>query len=288
MWVLSAANGYPYNIDIYCGKSLDEQSLLGSRVVSNLLNVVHNPSAHVVFFDNIFTSYQLMADLTDKGFRACGTIRDNRTGKCPLPANSVMKKQERGSYDFRSDGKVICMRWNENSVVTVASNHFVVKPLQTAHRRMKGQKSKSVKQPNAIRMYKQGMGGVDVLDRILSTYRPRLRAKKWWWNLFANGLNMAVVAAYRFYQYLHPEEQITYLNFRRSTAISLVKAQPPRLRLGGPTAPTVESVRFDGINHILDSCEQGRCVVCSKNTRLRCVKCAKRLHKLCSAVYHAK
>uniref|UniRef100_A0A915IZU4 Uncharacterized protein n=1 Tax=Romanomermis culicivorax TaxID=13658 RepID=A0A915IZU4_ROMCU len=36
-----------------------------------------------------------------------------------------------------------------------------------------------------------GMGGVDLLDRLLGSYQPKLRSKKWYWNLFAKGLNMA-------------------------------------------------------------------------------------------------
>ncbi|KRY24125.1 hypothetical protein T03_13122 [Trichinella britovi] len=47
------------------------------------------------------------------------------------------------------------------------------------------------------------MGGVDILDKLLSSYRPRLRSKKWWWNLFSNALNLAVVAAWRLHRELH-------------------------------------------------------------------------------------
>ena len=240
------------------------------------------------YLTTFFTSYELLAELSDKGVRACGTVRENRTNKCPLPSNAVMKKAERGSFDFRSDGKVLCVKWNDNSPVTVASNHFGVNPVHTAYRRAKGTKAKEVKQPHAIRMYNAGMGGVDLLDRMLASYRPRLRARKWWWNLFSNGLNMAVVASFRFYQYLHPGQLSNHLAFRRSIAMSLLKARQPRAKLGGPTAPVVESVRYDGISQLLVSSEQGRCVICSKNTRLHCSKCRKRMHKICSTFYHAK
>ena len=77
-----------------------------------------------------------------------------------------------------------------------------------------------------IRKYNEGMGGVDVLDRMLVSYRSCLRSKKWWWNLFSNGLNMAVIAAFCFYQYLYPGDGTTHLNFRRNVAASLLKAQP--------------------------------------------------------------
>ena len=48
--------------------------------------------------------------------------------------------------------------------------------------------------------YNKYMGGVDLLDRFLSEYRPQLHSKKWWWCLFANFLNMSVVAAWRLHK----------------------------------------------------------------------------------------
>ena len=288
LWMLCSSDGYPYNVQIYCGKQSDDNSPLGTRVVTQLLECVTQPSAHIVYFDNFFTSYHLLKHLATMNIRAVGTIRDNRTSHCPLTSAAVIKKQDRGSYEYKSDGQVACVRWNDNSVVTLASNHIAVNPVKTAKRRVKAVKAKEVPQPYVVHKYNKGMGGVDVLDRMLASYRPRLRSKKWWWNLFSNGLNMAVVAAYCFYKYLHPQEAITHLNFRRTIAVSLLKAQPHRLRLGGPTMPTVSTVRYDGVNHYLESCTQGRCVLCQRNTRLQCIKCNKRLHKICSNVYHSK
>ena len=90
------------------------------------------------------------------------------------------KKKPRGSYDYRSDGTVLCAKWQDNTVVTAASNYYTVNPIQIAERRVKSEKNKSVDQPNLIKMYNNGMSGVDVCDRLLSAYRPRLRSKKWW------------------------------------------------------------------------------------------------------------
>jgi len=46
-----------------------------------------------------------------------------------------MKKDDRGSYDYRSDESgLVVVRWNDNSVVTVASNAIGVKPVAQAKR----------------------------------------------------------------------------------------------------------------------------------------------------------
>ncbi|KRY08585.1 hypothetical protein T12_9365 [Trichinella patagoniensis] len=55
-----------------------------------------------------------------------------------------------------------------------------------------------------VRRYNTSMGSVDISDK-LSSYRPRLRSKKFWWNLFSNALNLAVVAAWRLHRELHQE-----------------------------------------------------------------------------------
>jgi len=54
------------------------------------------------------------------------------------------------SYDYRSDGQVACVRWNDNSVVTLASNHVGVKPVKSARRRVKAVKAQEVPRPYVV------------------------------------------------------------------------------------------------------------------------------------------
>ncbi|KAK3889958.1 hypothetical protein Pcinc_006110 [Petrolisthes cinctipes] len=245
----------------------------------DMLQPVVNKGNHVVFFDNFFTIHTLLIELTKQGFRPCGTIRDNRTGGCPLVAKKEFDKKERGSHDYRSDDTVLCARWNDNSVVTIASNYYGVNPMQKVNRWVKKEGKKTVPQPYLISMYNKGMGGVDVCDRMLSSYRPRLRSKKWWWNIFVQLLNLSVVASFRLYQHVNPDARVSHKDFRREIARTLVRVRTSRKRQGGPTPPVPKAVRYDGINHFLQQCSQGRCYECKKNRRLQCSKCEKRLHK---------
>jgi hypothetical protein len=130
------------------------------------------------------------------------------------------------------------------------------------------------------------MGGVDLLDRLLGSYRPQLRSKKWYWNLFANGLNMAVVAAWRLHCHLHGKESQSHLEFRREIVLVALKTglESYRSRKGGPTSKLPAAVTSS--RHFLSSTTQGRCVVCQKNTKKMCGFCEKRMHELCFPVYH--
>ena len=135
-----------------------------------MLSPVSNPNQHVVFFDNFFTNYALLINLAGENVRACGTIRDNRTNYCLLISKKDCKKQPRGTFDFRSDGSVVCIKWNNNCPVTVASNYYGVYSIQKVKRRVKEQK-KTVDQHFLIKMYNKRMEGVDVYDRLLLSYR---------------------------------------------------------------------------------------------------------------------
>lgn len=116
-WVLASATGYcffyiPYadNNNADCG--------LGENVVLRLLENISDPTQHNVTFDNFFTSHKLLCILTDKGYFATGTVRDNRTNHALLDDLKVMKKKPRGSSDFcfEKNNKIIAVRWNDNSV----------------------------------------------------------------------------------------------------------------------------------------------------------------------------
>ena len=72
--MLCGSDGFPYNFEIYCG----------SHMINTMLEPVVNTNCHVVFFDNFFTSHKLLIDLTERNFRACGTVRENRIGLCQI------------------------------------------------------------------------------------------------------------------------------------------------------------------------------------------------------------
>nr|CAI5865056.1 unnamed protein product [Callosobruchus analis] len=86
-WMLCSSTGYCYNFDTYCGAVVGNQKTsalpLGSKVVLQMLDVVAVPSDHEIFFDNYFTSYSLMQTLKEKGFRATGTVKENRIKNVP-------------------------------------------------------------------------------------------------------------------------------------------------------------------------------------------------------------
>ena len=295
LWALCSYDGYPYHVDIYCGKSAVADGPLGERVVMKMVDVVKCNSAlnrHHLFFDNFFTSHRLLTNLSDKKVCATGTIRENRTNGASsvLMSKVVMKKKERGYFDFVCDGKVYVAKWNDNATVCVASNCLTHEPTHVVRRYVKRNPNQAVTQPHLIHRYNQGMGGVDIMDRLLSTYRPMLRGKKWWWPLFLNVINLTVVAAWRVYNNLHGGE-LDHLGFRRQVTICLVKITRPLVDYGRP-ATLPDDVRYGGIGHTLQHVSEGRCRVCGKNTKKACSKCDARLHsdrgKTCFNSYHTR
>ena len=153
---------------------------------------------------------------------------------------------------------------------------------------VKGQPGKTqVNQPRMIANYTAGMRGVDLMGRLLGAYRPQIKGKKWWWPLFVNALNMAVVASWRLHCAVHNKDQLQHLEFRRQVVLGLLGAVS-RQRLGGPTAAVNEDVPFDGYQHYLEAATQGRCANCGSNTKKKCTKCDKRLHEICVALYDDK
>lgn len=162
VWMITGADGYPYMLVIYQGKVDGQNSNepLGTRVVKLLLEVVQdisNPVDHYIFMDNFFTSHSLLAELRTMQFKATGTMRQNRTGGAAklLDSDKDLKKKGRGTFDYRSDGNVYIAKWQDNSSVTIGSNHFTHEPLQTTKRRIK-RDTLDVVQPNLIKQYNLG------------------------------------------------------------------------------------------------------------------------------------
>ena len=78
VWVPGdSTNGYFSQIDVYTGKGEGRVEVHGAHVVKKLTKDRKNENHHV-FFDNYFTSYQLLEDLEKDGIYGCGTGRKDR------------------------------------------------------------------------------------------------------------------------------------------------------------------------------------------------------------------
>ena len=101
IWCICGNDGFPYQMKIYQGKEDNRESLpLGTKVVNDLLDVIISKSditCHELYFDNFFTSYKLLSELSDKGVRATGTVRETRIANATkrlLAARISKKKKE--------------------------------------------------------------------------------------------------------------------------------------------------------------------------------------------------
>ena len=200
-WVICSDDGYPFKVILYQGKAVGNREVpLGTRVVKELLEVLTDTRRHDVYFDNFFTSLTLLEDLKTKSLPATATIRSNRLRGLPLPSNKQMEKKERGFMSVRSTSDVCAVRWADNKVVAVASNHLTHEPNRNCKRYSRVKKARiNVPQPHLIRKYNAYMGGVDQLDGYLNNLRPCIGGKKWYWIQLINLVRLLQVAAYRFF-----------------------------------------------------------------------------------------
>ena len=182
-WALCSSSGYMISFQIYAGKDNEDKvkefGLDGSVVVFLLISAeIPSDRGFKVFFDNYFTTVKLLSHLAENGICATSILQENRTKKCPLRNQKEMKKEKRGTHDFRSCGNVMLVRWNDNSVVTAGTNYENLVMTTTTRWSSEKKGKVSIPQPLVMSSYNKGMGGVDQLDQMVASYRTRMRHKK--------------------------------------------------------------------------------------------------------------
>ena len=225
LWVAAALLGYATEFYPYMGKDFFDSDLrLRGSVVDKLTNSLpkHAGSNYHIITDNFFTSPQLLRSLREKGIAATGTVRLNRVENVPLKPVKEMEKLERGSADVGIDdnAKIAFVRWKDNKVVTVLSSKYGLNPTAKIKRYIKEKKDRvDIEQPQCIKKYNKGMGGVNRLAQNIATYIIAHRSKKWWWSIFRFCVDLCANKAFQIYR--HQKENsgqnpLYLLGFRRS------------------------------------------------------------------------
>uniref|UniRef100_A0A0L8I1H8 PiggyBac transposable element-derived protein domain-containing protein n=1 Tax=Octopus bimaculoides TaxID=37653 RepID=A0A0L8I1H8_OCTBM len=103
-----------------------------------------------IYFDNYFTSIQLMEKLFEKEICASRTCRENRTARCPFKMKTEMKACPRGTADFKSTLKIVAVKWKDNNDVVLPSNFETYKMSTVEHYDRPQKKYVPILQPESI------------------------------------------------------------------------------------------------------------------------------------------
>ena len=105
VWVLGdSSNGYFSKFKVYTGKQEARENGLGEHVVKTLTRGLETKKHHV-FFDNFFTSTNLLEDLHKDGIYGCGTLREDRKNIPPELKKPKLKKR----YNMVKVGVCVCV-----------------------------------------------------------------------------------------------------------------------------------------------------------------------------------
>ena len=196
VWCLNTDDGYLVTFDLYQGLTYEGNELnekvfgkCAATVLKNIDSLSEDKRSlpYNIYFDNLFTSFQLLRELKDRKYGATGTIRANRCKHCPLKSVDVMNKQKRGTAEFATDkvNKIMICRRMDNAVVSVASTVHTNNASSKVKRYSQRQKKNvEVDCPKIVQEYNQHMGGTDRLNQNVNKYRIAIRGKKWYWCIF--------------------------------------------------------------------------------------------------------
>lgn len=180
VWSFNTPSGYLINFEIYQGRnprSNPEYEKAFGKPTAPMIQMIEELGEkrslrYNFFFDNLFTSKNLLTTLKCNGFGGTGTMRENRiSADCPLTSKKAMEKRSRGEYSSTLDREngILYVRWTDSKVVTVASTCFGIQPIKSVDRFSK-QHSRiiQVPRPDLILKYNQSMGGTDQMDNNIS------------------------------------------------------------------------------------------------------------------------
>lgn len=198
-WVAADAKTYYVcNMQVYVGRDRNctKEIRQGERVV---MEMTEGLDGRNVTCDNFFTSHRLAAQLKrERKMTIIGTMRKNRKEIPPLLLDMSRKPTHHTEvlYDHRLRGCMISYVPKRRRFVTV---------LSTYHSSVEIDQADPKKKPNIIKLYNQTKGGVDVLDKLVSTYRSKRKHNRWSAAMFEHLLDLSAVNAYIIYIEIFPE-----------------------------------------------------------------------------------
>lgn len=154
-WVRADESSFVCEFQVYTGKTESIEKMLGSHVVKDLTRDLVDRNHHV-YFDNFFSSVDLMISLKSEKMFACGTVGKNRAklSKSQIPGKNLKK----GDSEFQiSNSGNRWVKWMENRAVFFLSNYHNPCELTVVNCRQKDGSLKTINCPVMCSDYNKHM-----------------------------------------------------------------------------------------------------------------------------------
>lgn len=189
-----------------------------------------------MYFDNFFSSVDLLLDLLRVGLYGCGTLRSDRKG-FPKDLKPLVKKGlgQRGEFRVKQDKNLTISLWQDNRPVVVIATNSDPSQTTTVARKGRDGSTSSIPCPLSVNLYNKFMGGVDRNDQVRQYYSIRLKGRKYykyiWWFL----LDVAITNAYILCKSDTDLSVPSVKEFRVDLAKALIANYCSRKRAGRPS-----------------------------------------------------
>lgn len=143
--------------------------------------------------------------------------------------------------------------------------------------------------PSILVAYNKHIGGVNLAVMLIELYRTPVKAKRWYFRIFGQCLDISVINAWLLFRRHHEGTKVTLKHFRSSLGEALLYAgkqkrgrpsldAEPSKRRAAATPHPVEDVHLDGIAHWPTYGKKDCCAKCKKGfSTMHCTKCDKML-----------
>ncbi|XP_017483958.1 PREDICTED: piggyBac transposable element-derived protein 4-like [Rhagoletis zephyria] len=294
LWVAADAETfYAYNMQVYVGRDRNCATEVnqGQRVV---LDMTEGLNGRNVTCDNFFTSRNLAIELKKRQITLVGTIRKNRKEIPPLLVDMKKKPVHHTEVLYDHHARACMLSY-------VPKKRKFVSLYSTYHSAVHIEDTDPEKKPDVIKFYNRTKGGVDVLDKLVGTYRCKRKVNRWPIALFCNMLDVSASNAYIIFVKLNPEWNISKKGIRRrlflievgeslcvpsieqrkhmprcSNAVAVIQ----RVRNIASEGPSTSQSSRHSMSRTPKSNKRARCYMCPSKSNAniysaRCDKCAK-------------
>lgn len=269
VWVRADSYGYVVQFQIYEGKRKDiVEKNLGLRVVKELTIDLVGKN-YSVYFDNFFSSVELLIYLQQNKINAAATTRPNRKN---FPKDFPTDKEMiRGNFAWRSTRTgITATKWKDRKGIHFLSNMHSPLTETSVRRKEHDGSTKQIACPAVVQDYNKHMGCVDKADMLKTIYCIDRKSRKWWHRIFFHMLDTTVVNTFIIYSQLTEGKKLTLKQLRLAIAISLIGI-PQREKVGRKSSTPVhhfktyvsQEVRYNKSEHLPVRTTSRRCGHCS-------------------------